>query len=560
MVVAVIAVFPVHIVNAYPAAFAYADIFVDNRPFYDYTLADSAAGLIVYGDTLVYSHHTSDPAADGHCHNAFDLLRIHRFGDLGEKESLKVMLDFAGKDEKVKALIAEEKLTEAERDFPKDDPDWKKRLTYMPRSMVLDNSVNNLLLILENDTAFRNIRYNRLACQIFGEGLPWNRPGSEWRDADTAQLVAYIEKHYGVFSLRNFDIALIKVADDRSYHPIREYLDALPPWDNEPRLETVFVTYLGAEDVPYVHAVTRKTFVAAVARIKRPGIKFDTIPVLSGPQGIGKSTLFARVGREWYSDSLSIPDMKDKTAPEKLQGNWILELSELAGIKKMDVETMKSFASRVDDKYRPSYGRVVESHPRQCIIIGTTNSDNGFLRDITGNRRFWPIKVSGYGTKKPWEITDEEVDQLWAEALHYYEAGEKLYLTGDEAVTAAVEQRDAMEQDEREGLIQAYLDRLLPENWDATDIYNRRIYIEQPEALTNPKGMVVRTMVSNMEVWCECFGKRKEDLLPKDSYAIAAIMERLEDWKKSETRETIPHYGRQRVYIRKGQDKRLSRE
>jgi predicted P-loop ATPase len=127
-------------------------------------------------------------------------------------------------------------------------------------------------------------------------------------------------------------------------------------------------------------------------------------------QGIGKSTLFARLGGQWYSDLLSISDMKDKTASEKLQGYWILELGELVGIKKMDVETVKSFISRTDDKYRQAYGVNVESHPRSCIIVGTTNSDGGFLRDITGNRRFWPVRVTGCGKYHPWELTD--VDQI----------------------------------------------------------------------------------------------------------------------------------------------------
>ena len=156
--------------------------------------------------------------------------------------------------------------------------------------------------------------------------MPWERPHKPWRDADTAQLVAYIEKRYGTFSARNYELALTKVADDRAYHPIREYLAGLPEWDRIPRIDALLIDYLGAEDSPYTRAVTRKTLVAAVARIISPGTKHDSILVLNGKQGIGKSTLFSRLGREWYSDSLSISDMKDKTAPEKLQGYWILEL------------------------------------------------------------------------------------------------------------------------------------------------------------------------------------------------------------------------------------------
>lgn len=238
-------------------------------------------------------------------------------------------------------------------------------------------------------------------------------------------------------------------------------------------MDTLLIDYLGAEDTLYVRAVTRKTLVAAVARILKPGTKHDSILVLNGKQGIGKSTLFSRLGGKWYSDSLSISDMKDKTAPEKLQGYWILELGELAGIKKMDVETVKSFITRTDDKYRPSYGRAVESHPRQCVIVGTTNSDGGFLRDIIGNRRFWPMRVTGSGTKHARELTG--IDQIWAEALVKYAEGEELYLKGKIAEAAFAEQRDAMENDDREGLVAEYLETLLRRTgirWTSTAVWN----------------------------------------------------------------------------------------
>ena len=126
-----------------------------------------------------------------------------------------------------------------------------------------------------------------------------------------------------------------------------------------------------------------------------PNVCFVLAGIVYYTQDVYKRQLFALLGKEWYSDSLSISDMKDKTAAEKLQGYWILELGELAGIKKVDVETVKSFVTRTDDKFRQSYGVAVESHPRSCIIVGSTNSEGGFLRDITGNRRFWPVHVSG---------------------------------------------------------------------------------------------------------------------------------------------------------------------
>lgn len=187
--------------------------------------------------------------------------------------------------------------------------------------------------------------------------VPWKHPSKYWRDADDAQLVSYIDTNYGTFSQRNYQIAVTKVADDYSYHPIREYLKRLPTWDVIPRVDTLLIDYLGADNNDYVKAVTRKTLCAAVCRVLNPGCKFDSMLVLNGPQGIGKSTLIAKLAGEWFSDSLSLNDTKDKTAAEKLQGYWILEIGELAGLRKAEVETLRSFLSRQNDIYRASFGR-----------------------------------------------------------------------------------------------------------------------------------------------------------------------------------------------------------
>jgi hypothetical protein len=516
---------------------------------YGYIPADSSAGIVLYEGKWSFSHHATDSAC-GRLLNAFDLVRVHKFTDLDDKAGFKAMNEFALKDENVNLLIAEERIAAAEKDFD-GGGDWKSMLQ-REKSGILCNTLGNLLLILNHDGDFEGIRHNRLANQIYGENLPWERPHPPWRDADTAQLVAYIDKRYGTFSARNYELALTKVSDDRAYHPIREYLESLPEWDRIPRVHTLLIDYLGAEDSPYVRAVTRKTLVAAVARIINPGTKHDSILVLNGKQGIGKSTLFARLGQHWYSDSLSISDMKDKTAPEKLQGYWILELGELAGIKKMDVETVKSFITRTDDKYRPSYGRSVESHPRQCIIVGTTNSDGGFLRDITGNRRFWPVKVSGEGKHNAWEITD--INQIWAEALVKYAEGEELFLKGDVAMAAYAEQRDALENDDREGMVVDYLETLLPDNWEALDIYRRLEFIRSPDDPTRANGSVRRNQVCVMEIWCECFGKSRESIKKADSYEIQGILNRIGGWTlfdgNKTSKKSLPIYGIQRVFVR----------
>ena len=314
----------------------------------------------------------------------------------------------------------------------------------------------------------------------------------------------------------------------------------------------LLIDYLGAEDNKYSKAVIRKTLVAAAARIYEPGTKFDSVLILNGPQGIGKSTFFARLGKGWFSDSLTLGDMRDKAAAEKLQGYWLLELGELAGIKKTDVETVKSFVSRTDDKYRASYGVNVESHPRQCVIVGTTNSETGFLRDITGNRRFWPVRVSGDSSKKAWDL--KEIDQVWAEVLFIYKQGEDLFLKGDEAQIAIAQQADAMEIDDREGLVREYLEKLLPDNWDTMSLYERRNFLSANDFGEALVGTKKRELVCSMEIWCECFGKDSASLKKADSYEITSIMSRLENWKqyngtKSGTTR-FPIYNKQRAFMR----------
>ncbi len=529
---------------------------------YDYIPADSSAGLVIYDSVFAYSHHATDPVC-GQLLNAFDLVRLHKFRSLDDKcpedtsvnklPSYKAMLELAVNDERVNLLLLKERQEQAKSEFLESD-DWTKGLK-RDKSGLLINNLHNIELIIENDPALKGIVFNQLAdgLEIRGE-VPWKHPSRFWRDADDAQLISYVDSNYGTFSARNYEIAVTKVTDDRSYHPIREYLNTLPPWDRVTRLETLLPVYLGADDNRYVRAVTRKTLCAAVARVLKPGIKFDNILVLNGAQGVGKSTFIAKLGGDWYSDSLSLTDMNDKTAAEKLQGYWLIEIGELAGMRKADIDKVKAFISRQDDKYRASFGRRVTSHPRQCVFLGTTNSEKGYLRDITGNRRFWTVKTPGGGIKRTWQLTDEDVKQIWAEALVYVRAGEKLYLDADLERLARSEQREAMEQDEREGLVREYLDRLLPENWHEMSIYERREYILSPANPILPEGKIRRETVSNIEIWCECFGKKQEDLKPVDSYAIAAIMERIEGWEKTGRLLRFPIYGRQRVYERCEQD------
>ena len=525
---------------------------------YDYIPADSSAGLVIYDSKFAYSHHATDPVC-GRLLNAFDIVRLHRFGELddraaldtpiGKLPSFKAMSDFALKDNNVKAVYAAERKMQAETEFS--DEDWQNHLE-LDKAGNIKNTLRNLTLILQNDENLKSLVFNQLldGMEIKGD-IPWKHPSKYWRDADDAQLISYVDTNYGTFSARNYEISVAKVTDDRSYHPIREFIEELPDWDGVKRVDSLLVDYLGAEDTPYTRAVTRKTLCAAIKRVLNPGCKFDTILVLNGPQGIGKSTLIAKLAGEWFSDSLNLSDTKDKTAAEKLQGYWILEIGELAGLKKAEVETLRSFLSRQNDIYRASFGRRATPHLRQCVFFGTTNAESGYLRDTTGNRRFWPVKTPGGGTKHSWELTQYDIEQIWAEALVYVKGGEKLYLDATIDDIAKSEQRAAMESDEREGLVREYLDTLLPDNWNNMELFERRNYLNGSEfGESLHTGTVKRTSVSNMEIWCECFGKERANIRKTDSTELTGILKRL-GWKRLDNKARIPLYGPQYIFVPK---------
>ena len=536
------------------------------RGRYDYIPASSSAGVVVYDDKFAYSHHATDPAS-GKLLNAFDLVRTHNFSHLDKIEDLekkpsnklpsfKAMENFVLQDEKVKQLLSKERQDLAKMEFEvvqeeEVNTSWQNLLELDKKGNV-KSTMSNMAIIIRNDVNFKNIVYNQFKCSIDVVGkLPWKQIKSGWSDADMACAKLYFERVYKIWSPLKFKDALLAVtSSERVYHPIKEYFKTLK-WDKVSRLDTLLVDYLGAKDNIFVREVTRKTFCAAVTRIFEPGKKFDSILVLCGPQGIGKSTLFSKLGKEWYSDSLSLCEMKDKTAAEKLQGYWLLELGELAGIKKVDVEVIKSFISRTDDKFRKAYGVNVESNPRSNIIVGTTNSEGGFLRDITGNRRFWPVMVSGNSNLKPWDLKD--VDQIWAEALYRYEQGEELYLKGDVSKMAKIAQQEAMESDDREGIILDYLETLLPTNWNEMTLYERRAYLNNKELIAS-KGIVRKSEICIMEIWCECFFRERQDLKRTDSYEIEGILNRIGGWERMTSNKSgkirFEIYGPQRAFIR----------
>ena len=530
---------------------------------YTYVNGSTAAGLIVYDDKFAYSHHGTDPAGGRLC-NAFDLVRIHKFGHLDtgkekneqSKKSFKAMEEFAAKDSRTKKHIAEEKLAEAKFEFAEEvkpseeqDNSWTSELTVNTKGEY-ENSANNLNIIFQFDSflkdafklnAFDNKRY-------VTKTLPWRKieDMEPLRDVDYSGVRNYIECIYGIVSSQKVDDALALQIEKDKFHPIIEYIKSLQ-WDGTPRVDTLLIDYFGAEDNVYTRAAIRKMLCAAVARVFHPGTKFDTALILVGPQATYKSTFVKKLGKSWFSDTFTT--VQGKESFEQIQGAWLVEIAELSGLKKAEVETIKHYISKCEDSFRPAYGRTIEIYKRQCVFFGTTNSKD-FLRDPTGNRRFLPIDVRPeYVTKNvAEELTDEEVDQIWAEAYEMYKHGESLYMTGEEDTIAKIEQHKHSEQDERKGIIEEYLNTKYPDNWSSMDLYDRRRWLEDPLSQT---GTMQKDFVCVAEIWCECLGKEKNDMSRYNTRDINDIMRSLSDWEASTSTKNFSIYGKQKYYRRK---------
>ncbi|ERI92287.1 Virulence-associated protein E [Clostridiales bacterium oral taxon 876 str. F0540] len=539
----------------------------DGSGRFTYSGGSTTGGAVVYesGDFL-YSHHSTDPAGGRLC-NSFDLVRLHKFSEMDNEAKLDTpvnklpsytaMCELAVSDACVSALLNKERYEKAVQDFAlppeaadKNDFSWVAKLKIIPATGAIAKTTNNLLIIFENDPLLKDkIAFDEFASRAVVMGaVPWdtNPEQRQWGDLDDKGIRWYVENTYDIVSPSKVDDALGLCANNHSFNRLKDYLTKLQ-WDGIKRLDTLLIDYLGAADTAYTRAVMRKSLAAAVARAMTPGCKYDYMPILAGPQGIGKSTFLRILGQSWYSDSLQT--FEGKEASEMLQGIWINEIGELSGFNRSETNAIKQFLSKNEDIYREPFGKRTKAYPRRCVFFGTTN-DSEFLKDRTGNRRFWPVDVGlNPPVKSVWNNLAVEVDQIWAEAYLYWQLGEKLFLTDEAELQARLEQESHAESNAKEGIIREFANRPIPKNWDKRTLNERRLYWAADYENDNSE-TVERDRICAAEIWCECLGGDLKYMRRADSIEINSILEKLPGWKRHGSSFRAGCYGTQKGYVK----------
>ena len=458
--------------------------------------------------------------------------------------SYKSMLQLCKEDAGVRLTIIREK----NRPKNTQSDDWQAALTLNDKNEI-EKTGQNIRLILLNDSELYKVRFDRFTKQDITESPDFcNERDNRIDDESIGKIALYIESTYGLQLSQPRILEMLKTTSkERGFNPVQEFITA-ENWDGQERIETVVIRYLGAEDTPLTRAQTRKWMVGAVAPAFNPGCKFDHILTFTGPQGVGKSTFLSAIAGEWFSDSFSFAH-DDKAKIEDITGAWIVEISELNGMKRAhDAEAAKAFLSRVRDDVRPAYARKSESIPRSNVFAATTN-ETEFLQSCNGNRRWWIIPIKGIGQPREWiEQLKTEVPQLWAEAYHYYRNGETLYLPPE--LESEANQRQAeyttAAGDELLEDIEAFLNRPVPPDYDSWPIARRaqwqewavdnRKYIDEDYRCVGTKPL---TIVSPKMIKRELPNDAIRTSFRYSSQYINSLLEHIPGWERSE-REKLP--------------------
>ncbi len=532
---------------------------VDNMPGrYTYLGGSTTGGAVLYDDgKFLYSHHATDPCG-GRLVNAFDLVRLHKYGDADEEAlpntptvklpSFVAMCEYAMTLPDVRSKRAAEDFAGVESQ-PQGESDlaWTDKLT-LSSTGGYEKTLNNVMLIIQNapelhGCARQDVFANRLRT---AEGLPWRNEDGYWSDADTTELRKLFETRYKLRpSKQDMRDAVIASAARQQFHPVRDYLRTLA-WDGTPRLDTLFIDYLGAADSAYTRAVTRKAIVGAVARVMTPGCKFDYVIVLVGAQGRNKSTILRKLaGADWFSDSLVTFD--GKNAFDAVSGRWLIEVPEMHAFDKVTMNQAKAFITKQSDFYRAAYAEFPEDRPRQCVFFGTTNNAE-CLRDETGGRRFWPLDIDAVPRcKSVTQQLDHERDQVWAEAVVRWKAGEPLYLSAEIEREAAKVQDDHRERHPWTDTIINFLEQEIPRDWGSWSLTRRMMFWSGN--VTGDTPTVVRQEVCIKEIWQECLGRSVADLDGRRSRDIAGILKNA-GWESGGQMRFGKEYGSQKAFVR----------
>lgn len=522
----------------------------DIKDRYTFKEGSTASGVIVYDNKFSYSHHSTDPASGVLC-NSFDLVRLHKFGvkddeddfetPVNKRPSYLAMCEFVSKDTLVKKQIGEDKLRKAKNAFEDVDvddssddvTDWIKKMDVDTKGNF-SNTLNNISLILDNDPVFKNnLTYDEFEqIAFFKRKLPWRKidQNASVTENDLANIENYIEKVYKITTgNEKLKKGLFIIFEKNKIHSVRDYLATLK-WDGVERVDTLLSDFLGCDQSEYVKAVTRKTLVAAVARVQVPGVKFDNILTLVGDEGQGKSQLFARLGQRWFSDTFNLHMLQTKEAYEQIQGVWLIEIPELTGLAKAEVERVKGFVSATQDRYRPPYARTTETMKRQCVFVATTNLDD-FLKSQSGNRRFWPVRTFVNQPKYDvYKLTQDDINQIWAEAVELYNKKESLYLTGKLLSEAIAIQSDHTEENPYVALFDEYLSKKVPENWFKLSRWDKIELMNNYEN-EDKSDWIDRKKTCNQELWEICLNEKNKMSLV-DLRTVKQAMNKVPGWKR----------------------------
>lgn len=329
---------------------------------------------------------------------------------------------------------------------------WKDQLARTENGMLIAH-MQNVELILGNDERWAGvIGFSAFSSKIVKlRAAPYGGGVGEWADIDDMLVMKWLAQQYNLRVKASSVIEAVSVvAHDHAFHPVRNYLNALE-WDRVPRLDAWLTDIMGVVPTEYSSKVGKRWLVSAVGRVMKPGCKADSVMILEGAQGAGKSTAMSVLGGEWFMDTPFA--LGDKDGFQAIRGKWIVELGELDSFNKAESTKAKQFFSASTDTYRESYGRRTMDVPRQCVFVGTTNQDE-YLKDATGNRRYWPVACTKVDLDKLREVRD----QLWAEAMFCYQSGDIWWVNREESTLFADAQEERFVVDEWEGPILDWLE------------------------------------------------------------------------------------------------------